>query len=196
MILFVGLGNPGKQYRETRHNIGFMAVDAIMRRHEFSAPRTQFGGELSDGRLDHQKILVFKPMTFMNLSGQALGELARYFDVAAKDIVVFYDEIALPLGKTRLRVGGSAGGHNGMRSCIAHIGEGFRRVRLGIGHPGNKEMVGHHVLGGFSKDEMNTIITPWLAHISDEAILLAQNRDDLFANRIHLAMEEVLKGEA
>ncbi len=192
MILFVGLGNPGKQYRQTRHNIGFMAVDAITRRHDFTAPRAQFGGELAEGRLDHNKALAFKPMTFMNLSGQALGELVRYFDVALKDIVVFYDEIALPLGKTRLRAGGSAAGHNGLRSCITHIGDTFRRARLGIGHPGDKTLVSRHVLSGFSKTEMGEVIAPWLGYIADEAVLLAQNKDDLFANRIHLAMAEAL----
>ena len=187
-MLFIGLGNPGKKYQHTRHNIGFMAVEAIERHYSFSAPRARFLGALAEGRIAEQKAFSFKPHTYMNLSGQAVGEVVRYFDIALEDIVIFYDEIDLPLGKLRVRSGGGAGGHKGVVSCAAHIGENFRRVRLGIGHPGDKALVDGHVLGAFSKTEREDIVEPWLKAIAQHAELLMTGDNDLFANKLHLKM--------
>lgn len=194
MKVLVGLGNPGERYQKTRHNIGFMVVDKMRTQFGFDSEREKFEGLLSEGRIDNQKVAIFKPQTYMNLSGQAVGELARYFSLAPEDIIVFYDELDLPLGKLRLRLGGGAGGHNGIKSCMAHLGENFYRIRLGIGHPGDKSLVDRHVLGAFSKAEMVRIVSPWLSALVDNApLLLAEPPLDIFTNKLHLAMEEVIK---
>lgn len=157
MLLIVGLGNPGPRYARNRHNIGFMAADEIVRRHGFSPWRARFGGHVAEGVMDADKTLVLKPATFMNESGRAVGEAARYHKLAPDDVVVVYDELDLALGKLRVKRGGGHGGHNGLRSIDAHLGKDYWRVRLGIGHPGDKAKVTGHVLGDFAKTEQPAV---------------------------------------
>lgn len=187
MILLVGLGNPGEKYARNRHNIGFMAADAIVRRHSFSPPRARFQGLVSEGTLGGDKAIVLKPTTYMNESGRAVGEAMRFYKLAPADIVVFYDELDLEAGKVRMKTGGGAAGHNGIRSIAAHIGPDFRRVRIGIGHPGAKERVLGHVLGDFAKADA-AWVEPMLDAMADAAPLLAQGKDATFANKVHLAL--------
>src|SRR5471030_1883670 len=188
MRLFVGLGNPGAKYAHNRHNIGFMAVDAIARRHGFAPWRRRFQGETAEGTLDHERVVLLKPTTFMNDSGRAVQEAANFFKLAAAEITVFQDELELPAAKVRVKVGGGIAGHNGLRSITSHIGNDYRRVRLGIGHPGVKELVHGYVLSDFAKDER-----PWVdalrEAIADNAGLLATGRDSAFQNKVHLAMQ-------
>jgi|UPI0003FD0BA2 PTH1 family peptidyl-tRNA hydrolase len=188
MRLFVGLGNPGGKYTNNRHNIGFMAVDEIARRHGFGPWRRRFQGETSEGTLDGEKVVVLKPTTFMNESGRAVQEAANFFKLSAGEITVFQDELELPPGKVRVKIGGGIAGHNGLRSITSHIGNEYRRVRLGIGHPGIKELVHGHVLSDFAKSDR-----PWVAAlceaVADAAALLAAGRDPTFQNKVHLAMQ-------
>lgn len=157
MRLIVGLGNPGPKYEANRHNIGFMAVDEIVRRHGFGPWRARFQGLASEGTLAGEKTLVLKPQTFMNESGRAVGEALRFFKLDPSDVWVIYDELDLTPAKLRVKEGGGHGGHNGLRSIDAHIGKDYRRVRLGIGHPGDKARVHGYVLSDFGKDERKTI---------------------------------------
>jgi len=150
MWLIVGLGNPGSQYRHNRHNIGFMAVDEIIRRHNFSEPKKKFQALVSEGELAGEKVLLMKPQTFMNLSGKAAQAAAAFYKIPPDHVIVFHDEIDLPGEKIRVKIGGGAGGHNGLRSIDEHLGKDYWRVRLGVGHPGEKEMVTGHVLGDFA----------------------------------------------
>jgi PTH1 family peptidyl-tRNA hydrolase len=188
MRLFVGLGNPGAKYAHNRHNIGFMAVDEIARRHGFAPWRRRFQGETAEGTLEHERVILLKPATFMNDSGRAVQEAANFFKLAPADITVFQDELELPPGKLRVKLGGGIAGHNGLRSISSHIGNDYRRVRLGIGHPGVKELVHSYVLSDFFKEER-----PWVAAfieaIAENAGLLALGRDSTFQNRVHLAMQ-------
>ena len=188
MRLLVGLGNPGAKYAHNRHNIGFMAVDEIARRHGFAPWRRRFQGETSEGKLDHGRVVLLRPMTFMNESGRAVQEAANFFKLGAGEIIVFQDELELPPAKVRVKVGGGIAGHNGLRSISSHIGNDYRRVRLGIGHPGVKELVHSYVLSDFAKDER-----PWVealcAAIADNAALLADGKDSTFQNKVHLAMQ-------
>jgi len=189
MKLIVGLGNPGAKYEGNRHNIGFMAVDEIHRRHSAFQPwRARFQGQVSEGRLGTQKVLLLKPSTYMNESGRAVGEAMRFFKIEPEDIVVLYDELDLPPAKFRMKKGGGHGGHNGLRSITAHIGEDYRRLRLGIGHPGDKKLVSNYVLGDFAKADRDWL-EPLLAHVADNADLLAEGRDSQFANKLTLALE-------
>jgi PTH1 family peptidyl-tRNA hydrolase len=188
MRLFVGLGNPGAKYAHNRHNIGFMAVDEIARRHGFAPWRRRFQGETAEGTLEHERVVLLRPATFMNESGRAVQEAANFFKIAPGDITVFQDELELPPAKVRVKIGGGIAGHNGLRSISAHIGNDYRRVRLGIGHPGVKELVHSYVLSDFARDER-----PWVASlceaVADNAGLLATNRDSTFANKVHLTMQ-------
>jgi PTH1 family peptidyl-tRNA hydrolase len=188
MRLFVGLGNPGTKYALNRHNIGFMAVDEIARRHGFAPWRRRFQGVTSEGTLDREKVVLLLPGTFMNESGRAVQEAANFFKLAAGDIVVFQDELELPPAKVRVKIGGGIAGHNGLRSISAHIGNDYRRVRLGIGHPGVKELVHGYVLSDFAKDDR-----PWVealcTAIADNAGVLADGKDSTFQNKVHLAMQ-------
>jgi peptidyl-tRNA hydrolase, PTH1 family len=188
MRLFVGLGNPGTKYAHNRHNIGFMAVDEIARRHGFAPWRRRFQGMTSEGTLDQEKVVLLRPETFMNESGRAVQEAANFFKLGLDDIVVFQDELELPPAKVRVKVGGGIAGHNGLRSISAHIGNDYRRVRLGIGHPGVKELVHGYVLSDFSKSDR-----PWVEAlcevIADHAGLLARGKDSTFQNKVHLAMQ-------
>lgn len=153
MLLLVGLGNPGPKYAQNRHNIGFLAVDEIVRRHGFGPWRARFQGQASEGRMGTQKILVLKPETYMNESGRAAGEALRFYKLEPDEVFVFYDEIDLAPAKLRVKLGGGTAGHNGLRSLSAHIGPDFWRIRLGVGHPGRKELVQRHVLSDFTKAE-------------------------------------------
>jgi len=188
MRLFVGLGNPGAKYASNRHNIGFLAADEIQRRHGFAPWRRRFQGEISEGVLDHEKVVLLKPATFMNESGRAVQEAASFFKLAASDVTVFQDELELPPAKLRVKVGGGIAGHNGLRSISAHIGNEYRRVRLGIGHPGVKELVHHHVLSDFAKSDRAWVEALCTA-IADNAGLLAKGQDASFANKVHLVMQ-------
>ncbi|MER2607201.1 MAG: aminoacyl-tRNA hydrolase, partial [Siculibacillus sp.] len=147
MLLFVGLGNPGAEYARNRHNIGFMAVDALVRRRSFSPWRAKFHGEICEGTIGDEKIVALKPQTYMNDSGRAVVACMSFYKIEPKDVVVFHDELDLPPAKIRVKIGGGHAGHNGLRSIQAHIGPDFRRVRLGIGHPGAKDRVTGWVLG-------------------------------------------------
>jgi PTH1 family peptidyl-tRNA hydrolase len=190
MMLFVGLGNPGAEHAGQRHNIGFMAVDEIVRRHGFAADRARFQGATFEGRLADKKILVLKPMTFMNRSGQSVGEAMRYYKLEPADVVVFYDEIDFAAGKMKVRTGGGAAGHNGIRSLISHIGPDFRRVRIGVGHPGNKDDVHRHVLSDFSKSEASWR-EPLIDAIAEEAAYLAAGDDARFMTAVALRLAPV-----
>ncbi len=188
MLLFVGLGNPGAKYAHNRHNIGFMAVEAVARRHGFAPWRRRFQGETAEGSIDNEKVVLLRPSTFMNESGRAVQEAANFYKLAAGEITVFQDELELPPAKMRVKVGGGIAGHNGLRSISSHIGNDYRRVRLGIGHPGVKELVHGYVLSDFAKDER-----PWVEAlceaIADNAALLATGSDSTFQNKVHLAMQ-------
>jgi PTH1 family peptidyl-tRNA hydrolase len=187
MLLIVGLGNPGRRYAGNRHNIGFMAADEIHRRHRFSAWRARFEGELSEGMLDGEKAQVLKPATYMNESGRSVGQAMRFFKLQPSDVVVLYDELDLPPGKLRIKTGGGTAGHKGLKSIEAHIGKEFRRMRIGIGHPGAKELVNGYVLHDFPKADREWI-DPLLAAIAEHAPLLAKAEDASFMNRVHLAV--------
>src|SRR5438477_4258146 len=188
MRLFVGLGNPGAKYADNRHNIGFMAVDEIARRHGFAPWRRRFQGETSEGTLERERVILLRPTTFMNDSGRAVQEAANFFKLGPAEIAVFHDELELPPAKLRVKVGGGIAGHNGLRSISAHIGNDYRRVRLGIGHPGIKELVHGHVLSDFAKRDR-----PWvealIGAVADNAALIAADRDSSFQNKVHLTMQ-------
>lgn len=188
MKLFVGLGNPGQRYAGNRHNIGFMVLDATARAHARQPFRTRFQGECVEAAFGGEKVLLLKPLTYMNESGRSVGDAMRFFKIDLNDIYVFHDELDLPPGKVRVKLGGGNAGHNGLRSISAHCGNDYRRVRLGIGHPGLKELVHAYVLNDFGKgerawvDDLTTIV-------SDSAGLLAAGDDARFQNKVHLAME-------
>lgn len=185
MLLLVGLGNPGPEHASNRHNVGFMAVNAIARAHGFHTGKRQFHGLVADGHLGGERTLLLKPTTYMNLSGRAVGELCRYFHITTEDVVVFHDELDLPLGKIRMKKGGGNAGHNGLRSIDAEFGPGYRRCRIGIGHPGVREAVLAWVLRNFSAEERMTL-DPVLDAIAAEAPLLAEGKDSTFASKVAL----------
>ncbi len=186
MLIFAGLGNPGANHANNRHNIGFMAADAIHRRHGFSPWNKKFQGLVADGTIDGERIVLIKPRTFMNLSGQSVGEAMRFYKLPPTALTVFYDEIDLVAGKVRVKTGGGAGGHNGIRSLDQHIGKDFRRVRIGIGHPGVKELVHGHVLGDFAKADA-AWVDPLLEAIAENAFHLVKGDENGFMNKIALA---------
>ena len=187
MLLFAGLGNPGTKYANNRHNVGFMAADAIARRHSFSPWSKKFQGLVSEGTIDGEKVVLIKPQTFMNNSGQAVGQALRFYKLQTADLTVFYDEIDLAEGKVRIKTGGGAGGHNGIRSIDGHVGRDYRRVRIGVGHPGVREMVQHHVLGDFAKSDMEWL-DPLLDSIGDNAALIVKADESGFMNKLTLAV--------
>ena len=188
MLLFVGLGNPGPKHASNRHNIGFMAVQAIARRHELSPWRRRFQGVAVEGNIAKERILLLLPGTYMNESGRAVAEAANFYKLDTGSIVVFHDEVDLAPAKVRVKVGGGVAGHNGLRSITAHIGNEYKRVRIGIGKPDVKELVPMHVLGDFAKSEW-----AWVEALCDvmaeNAPLLVEDRDSSFQNKVHLAME-------
>src|SRR6056297_1203 len=183
MQLFVGLGNPGPKYATNRHNIGFMAVERIAEDHGFAPWRAKFQGEICGGRLGAEKVLLLKPTTFMNLSGQSVGEAMRFYKLEPGDVTVFHDELDLVPGKCRVKRGGGHAGHNGLRSIHAHIGAEYGRVRLGIGHPGRKEMVAQYVLQDFAKADGDWL-DDLMRGISDGAPDLAAGHADKFQNAV------------
>ena len=183
MKLWAGLGNPGTKYAMNRHNIGFMALDRIAADHGFSPWKPRFQGLVAEGRLGGEKLLLLKPQTFMNLSGQAVGEALRYHKLTPADITVFHDELDLAPGKCRLKQGGGHAGHNGLRSITGHIGGDFARVRLGIGHPGRKELVAGYVLHDFAKADADWL-EDLMRGISDGAAMLAQGEGAKFLNAV------------
>ena len=183
MLLLVGLGNPGAKYARHRHNVGFLAVDAIGDAAGFGPARSKFQGEIREGLIGGEKALILKPQTFMNESGRSVGEAVRFYKLAPSDVVVFYDELDLAPGKVKVKTGGGAAGHNGIRSMDAHIGNNFRRVRIGIGHPGDKSRVTGHVLGDFSKADQDWL-DPTLAAIASEANHLAKGDDARFLTAV------------
>ncbi|WP_312527517.1 aminoacyl-tRNA hydrolase [Paracoccus sp. (in: a-proteobacteria)] len=183
MLLIVGLGNPGTKYAGNRHNIGFMALDRLASDHGFTPWRTRFQGEISEGRLGSERVTLLKPSTFMNLSGQSVGEAMRYLKLEPADIIVMHDELDLAPGKLRLKTGGGHAGHNGLRSIHQHIGEAYRRLRIGIGHPGHKDRVAAYVLSDFAKAEEN-LIEDILRGISDGAADLARGDEARFLNAV------------
>jgi len=189
-LLLVGLGNPGPKHARQRHNVGFMAVDAIADVHGFSAPRTKFQSELREGWLDGPsgriKAWALKPQNYMNLSGQAVGEAMRFFKLTPADIVVFHDELDLAAGKIKAKAGGGLAGHNGLKSIDEHIGPDFRRVRIGIGHPGEKSRVTGHVLGDFSKADQDWL-APLLAAMAAASPALADG-DARFSSAVALRL--------
>ncbi len=187
MIIFAGLGNPGGKYARNRHNIGFMAVDAIARRHGFSPWRKRFGGEIAEGLLDSQKVLLLKPQTYMNESGRSVAEAAKFFKLEPEDIYVFHDELDLAAGKLRCKLGGGVAGHKGLRSIASQLGKNFQRVRMGIGHPGDKDRVLGHVLKNFSGDDRKWL-EPMLDGIAEHAGLLVAGDAAGFQNKVHLAV--------
>ncbi len=187
MIVLAGLGNPGEKYARHRHNVGFMAVDAVADAHRFSAPRAKFHSQLREGFLNtpsgREKAIILKPLTHMNDSGRSLRAAADFYKLDAEDFVVFYDELDLAPGKLRVKTGGGAAGHNGIRSIDSHLGNGFRRVRIGIGHPGDKSKVTGHVLGNFSKVD-HEWLDPLLDAIAAAAPFLAIGEDQRFSSDI------------
>ena len=191
MLLLVGLGNPGARYVGSRHNVGFMAVQAIAKRHGIGPWRRRFQGVACEGTLGGARVLLLLPGTFMNESGRAVAEAAHFYKLPLIDITVFHDEIELPPGKVRIKVGGGIAGHNGLRSISEHIGNNYRRVRIGVGHPGHKDLVEHYVLSDFAKSEQRWVeaLTEILA---DNVDFLVRGEDASFQNKVHLAM--VAKG--
>ncbi|MBK0398047.1 aminoacyl-tRNA hydrolase [Limibaculum sp. M0105] len=194
MKLFVGLGNPGAQYAGHRHNIGFMAVEAIASAHGFSPWRSKFQGEVAEGRLGAEKVVLLKPMTFMNLSGQAVGEAMRYLKLEPADVVVFHDELDLAPAKCRVKTGGGHAGHNGLRSIHQHIGEAYHRVRLGIGHPGHKDRVAGYVLHDFAKAD-GEWLDDLMRGVADGAEKLAAGDFSGFQNAVALRLQPLRKPE-
>lgn len=186
MKLFVGLGNPGAKYARNRHNIGFMAVDEIARSHGFSPWRAKFQAELADGTLGDEKVVLIKPQTFMNRSGQAVGEVMRFYKLEPTDITVFHDEIDLAPAKCRLKDGGGHAGHNGLRSIHDHIGPHYSRVRIGVGHPGHKDRVPGYVLHDFPAAELDGWVMDMVWGISDGAPDLARGDGPRFLNAVSL----------
>ncbi len=183
VLLLVGLGNPGPRYAGTRHNIGFMALDEIARRQNLSAWRKRFRSEAAEGMIGTEKVVALKPQTFMNLSGEAVREAARFFKLSPEQVVVFHDDLDLALGKIRIKTGGGNAGHNGLKSIDSHVGNGFRRVRLGIGHPGDKSQVMNYVLQDFAKNEQ-PLVTDLCEAIGDEADRLVAGDTEGFMSRV------------
>ena len=188
MRLFVGLGNPGSRYARNRHNVGFMVVDEIARAHGAAPWRRRFQGEAAEAVVGGERVLLLKPQTYMNESGRSVAEAQRFFKLELSDVVVFHDELDLAPAKVRVKLGGGNAGHNGLRSITAQCGNDYRRVRMGIGHPGDKDLVHAYVLSDFARSE-----EPWVEDLcracADAAPVLAKGDDATFQNKVHLAME-------
>jgi peptidyl-tRNA hydrolase, PTH1 family len=184
MRLVVGLGNPGSRYARNRHNIGFMAVDAIARQHRYPGFRSRFKGELGEGSIDGERILLLKPQTFMNASGESVGEAARFFRILPSEVFVIHDEIDLRPGKVRAKRGGGSAGHNGLRSIDALFGADYWRVRIGVGHPGIKELVQPYVLQNFPGEELTSWVEPLLDAIAETILLLVNGAPDAFMSEV------------
>jgi PTH1 family peptidyl-tRNA hydrolase len=188
MQLWVGLGNPGPKYAMHRHNVGFMAVDVIAEMHGFGPVQKKFQGWLQEGRIGPEKVLLLKPATFMNESGRSVSEALRFYKLGIEALTVFHDELDLAPFKVKVKTGGGTAGHNGLRSIDQHLGPDFRRVRIGIGHPGHKDRVTGHVLGNYAKDELDDL-TDMLAAIASEAEWLAKGDDPRFMSDVALRLQ-------
>jgi peptidyl-tRNA hydrolase, PTH1 family len=188
MKLFVGLGNPGAGYVFNRHNVGFMAVDAIAAAHNFPGWRKRFSGAACEAKLGREPVLLLKPGTFMNESGRAVGEAVRFYKLDLGDVIVFHDELDLAPGKVRVKTGGGVAGHNGLKSLSAHIGNDYVRVRIGIGHPGSRELVTGYVLHDFTKVD-HAWLEPLLGAIAEDAPYLAEGANDKFQSRVAHALQ-------
>ena len=189
MQLWVGLGNPGPEHAMQRHNVGFMALDAIAAVHDFSPPRKQFQGWTQEGRLGGEKIILLKPATYMNKSGQSVGEAMRFYKLTPAEVTAFHDELDLVPMKLKVKQGGGTAGHNGLRSMDQHIGPDFRRVRIGIGHPGHKDRVTGYVLGNYQKTEIDAL-SDMLGAIAGEADWLAKGDDVRFMNDVAMRLQD------
>jgi PTH1 family peptidyl-tRNA hydrolase len=184
MRLIVGLGNPGVRYARNRHNIGFMAVDAVARRHRAAGFRNRFKGELAEVSIGGERALLLKPQTFMNASGESVGEAARFFKLLLSDVIVIHDEIDLRPGKLRVKRGGGSAGHNGLRSIDALLGPDYWRVRIGVGHPGVKELVQPYVLQNFPGEELSGWVEPLLGAVAETIPLLVSGAPDAFMSEV------------
>jgi len=187
MWLIVGLGNPGQPYQFNRHNIGFMAVEAVHQHHNFNAWSSKFQGLIATGTVAGEKLALFKPQTYMNLSGQAVGEALRFYKIPLERLLIIHDELDLPPAKARLKLGGGSGGHNGIKSIDAHCGANYRRLRLGIGHPGNPALVHNYVLGNFAKAD-DAWLSPLLQALAEHIELFIKGKDSSFMNKLSLAI--------
>ena len=189
MQVWVGLGNPGPQYAMHRHNVGFMVLDTLAEVHGFGPVQKKFQGWVQEGRIGNQKVLLLKPATYMNESGRAVGEALRFYKLGVEALTVFHDELDLAPFKVKVRTGGGLAGHNGLRSIDQHLGPDFRRVRIGIGHPGHKDRVTGHVLGNYAKNEMDPL-ADMLGAIAGEADWLAKGDDVRFMSDVALRLAD------
>lgn len=185
MFLIVGLGNPGSEYKGNRHNIGFMAADEFVRRYNFAAWRVRFNGETAEGTLDGEKIIILKPMTYMNKSGIAVRAAMDFYKIPVENIIVLHDELDLPVGKVKAKTGGGAGGHNGLRSIDEHCSQDYIRVRIGIGHPGHRDRVTGYVLSNFTK-EAQEVLVPELEDIAEAFPALIKQGTSAFTTQLAL----------
>ena len=194
MLVIAGLGNPGARHARNRHNIGFMAVDAIAEGRRFGPFRSRHQGLAAEGLIADERVMLIKPQTYMNDSGRSVGEALRYMKLDLGALIVIHDELDLAAGKVRVKVGGGDAGHNGLRSITAHLGPGYKRVRIGIGHPGDKALVHPHVLNDFAKSEAGWVEAVCRA-IAEAAPLLVAGQDASFQNKTHLAIDAAGFGE-
>jgi PTH1 family peptidyl-tRNA hydrolase len=188
MLLIVGLGNPGREHAKNRHNIGFMALTRIAETYRIGPFRSRFQGQIAEGPIGGERVALLMPQTYMNESGRSVGDAMRFYKLGLESIVVIHDELDLAPAKVRVKIGGGSAGHNGLRSITAHVGNDYKRVRLGIGHPGDKDLVHNYVLGDFAKSEAG-----WVDAVCDAvarfAELLASAQDASFQNKVHLALD-------
>ena len=194
MLVIAGLGNPGARYARNRHNIGFMALEATAAAYRFGPFRARFSGLESEGVIGRERVMLLAPQTFMNESGRSVGEALRFHKLDASALTVLHDELDLAPAKVRVKVGGGNAGHNGLRSISAHVGNDYRRVRLGIGHPGDKALVHNFVLSDFAKSEAGWVDAVCRA-VADAAPLLVEGQDASFQNKVHLALDAAGFGE-
>jgi len=194
MLVIAGLGNPGARHARNRHNIGFMALGAIAQAHRVGPFRARFSGIAAEGVIGSRRVMLLAPQTFMNDSGRSVGEALRFHKLDADALVVIHDELDLAPAKVRVKIGGGNAGHNGLRSISAHVGNDYRRVRLGIGHPGDKALVYNYLLSDFAKSEMGWVEAVCRA-VADAAPLLVDGQDASFQNKTHLAVEAAGFGE-
>jgi len=187
-LLLVGLGNPGQKYEATRHNAGFMALDDIIDSYGLEGPVSKYKGDWYTGTIAGRKLFALKPQTFMNDSGISVSEAVRFFKIPLENVIVFYDELDLPVGKIRTKKGGGAGGHNGIRSIDSHIGKDYRRVRIGIDHPGHKDAVHGYVLKPFPKQD-RAVVDQLIAHLSDHLDILIGGQAEHYMSKVALAMQ-------
>ena len=187
MKIIVGLGNPDKKYEDTRHNIGFITVDEIFDRYNFPTYKEKFNGLVSKGKIDGKDTVILKPMTYMNLSGQSVGECARFYKVKPEDIIVLHDDLDLPFAKIKTKIGGGHGGHNGLKSIDSHIGNKFKRVKIGIHRPDDKHQISNYVLKDFNKDEKIALKNKLAPNLARYIGLLLEDNDSEFMNKLHLS---------